>query len=161
MGLFATRDIPELTIFAEYYGDVGTSAMVSRHAEGDTYALRLPIEAQPENCTDAPGLSDPVDTLVADPYECVAARANTLKRRDEDMLRANGTPRRKNALLVNGDDPTLARDLKYSQTVWRSASLLGRPNAKYKHVRLYLLSFDPIKAGDEIFLEYGASHSIP
>ena len=163
LGLFTTVEIPAFSIFAEYHGPVGTHADVCASCNQDMYAGTLPnaavlLDGNPV----LPGMPA-VDTVLPDPLQCKAARANMIP---VAMARDPSNPLSNNALLVSSTDKQLQgvldsrylRDRHAERYVGSEAGASSTPQM-YACDRIYLWAICPIPANTEIFLDYGGKYA--
>lgn len=163
-GLFARETLPPYAIVAEYHGVLMTPSMV----KDDTYAFSLGSGALFESGVRLELRDGVVNALLADPRHCLAANANTIFPRDRAKLQAAYPPLNVslNAVLVTATDPRMAKALTLmGQNLFRTSPLALRmgdadlPVAHYTHPRVFVVTFDEIKAGEEIFLNYGSEYA--
>lgn len=140
-GLFATEKIPQWSIFAEYYGPVG-----SFDSANTSYAVRLCTPATPQNdaATDILNSHGEVNTVYGDALLCPAAKANT----HTELERIN-------AIIVSSQDPRVSAAVKSdSFNTFRLSKHEKNPDALFRCERLFLVTIKDINPGGEIFLFY-------
>lgn len=145
-GLFAKKHITTWSVFAEYFGPVGTFVR-----DETSYAVRLTrpgVLLRRSDVTDGTTAPEGVfDTVYGDPQNCLAAKANTRL----------GGMEFNNAMIVSSLDQSIvavAKDDNTFLTTDRHAVMLRNNDVVFECERLFLVAISDINAGDEIFNFY-------